>query len=365
MSRHVLLLSILVLLPGCDFGGFCSAPDHRVEELELWSLDLDSSERRLVVDAFPTGEDGVDRFDYDLVGIDPAENEVYFLRHDSLQVLKIDSSAPKTLNIEPPVDKATLSPDGRWIAYTRGSWSDELWLARTNGSERRRIGENIRYTDGGNHFSELTWLQDSQHLAYHQRADSAENSGVRLGSVSGGEPQVLSDIGSVASLDVTNDASAVAYVGGIQQDGRRYAYVEEVGSGQRQEIDEGSTVRFVNGGKGILYTTDLSNTAKVVSRNDMGSNLVTTLGEDSPNSIGEFRVSPSDEKTVLPVGFTANLYNATVASPTDLFETEDFESAESPWDSVLAGYNLPIFAGETSRIYFLVDKTKIDDPCVE
>lgn len=108
---------------------------------EIVRLDLETGEETVLTDL--GGYNGS-------VDVSPDGETVAFHRSApegaDLWVMAADGSDPRPLLETPVVDEYSpaWSPDGRWIAYTAGTLSDnlgtfDLWLVRADGTERRLV----------------------------------------------------------------------------------------------------------------------------------------------------------------------------------------------------------------------------------
>jgi len=91
----------------------------------------------------------------------------------------------------------SVSPDGRWIAFTtatsqfglHGFFGDhELWVMRTNADEVRRIE-----SDPGSTFSRVKWSLDGNSISYLRLRSQATNSqiSIEVRKVDGGQPMTV------------------------------------------------------------------------------------------------------------------------------------------------------------------------------
>jgi WD40 repeat protein len=73
----------------------------------------------------------------------------------------IDGAPTAVLRSTRPIRDHELSPDGQWVAYTESSPQEDILVARTDGSQYRRLTDD-NFRDRG-----PTWSPDGQRLAFY------------------------------------------------------------------------------------------------------------------------------------------------------------------------------------------------------
>jgi Tol biopolymer transport system component len=93
----------------------------------------------------------------------PVRTAVVYAKGNAIWRVRIDGSHPKKLR---PGSEPALSPDGRWIAFDRGS---SLFVMPAAGGPAKRI-----YTARGRKYPRIaspTWAPDSRHIAFRETQD--------------------------------------------------------------------------------------------------------------------------------------------------------------------------------------------------
>jgi Tol biopolymer transport system component len=137
----------------------------------------------------------------------PSAKERYF------RVRNTDTGSMADVPLPGAITAASISPDGKQVAYVR-SVSSSLFVQPIDGRPAREIAR----TSGQERFLEgtvLAWSSDGQYVYYVKHRNATSQSDVFRARVSGGEEQRLGITGrDVRNLSVSPDGSRIAFVMG-------------------------------------------------------------------------------------------------------------------------------------------------------
>jgi Tol biopolymer transport system component len=137
----------------------------------------------------------------------PSRLEMYF------RVRRTDTGSITDLPLPRPLNAASLSPDGKQVAYV-GSVSSPLFVQPVDGGPAREIARTTgteRFLDG----TVLAWSPDSQYLYYVKHRDRTSFSEVFRVRVDGGSEERIGITGAdVRNLSISPDGTRIAFAMG-------------------------------------------------------------------------------------------------------------------------------------------------------
>jgi Tol biopolymer transport system component len=137
----------------------------------------------------------------------PSAKERYF------RLRNTDTGSMTDVPLPGPITAASLSPDGKQVAYVSAG-SSSLFVQPVDGNPARELAR----TSGQERFLEgtvLAWSSDGQYVYYVKHRNAASQSDVFRVPVTGGEEQRIGISGrDVRNLSVSPDGSRIAFVMG-------------------------------------------------------------------------------------------------------------------------------------------------------
>ena len=167
-----------------------------------------------------------------------------YLRNDS-EIYKIDLS---TLDIRPltnrlgPDNGPTVSPDGRWIAYT--GYDDKrstrhlssLYVMDSNGGSKRAWADNLPNSPGG-----VTWAPDGSGVYYEMAEEGSDH--LYFAPVNGSPRRVLSGVQTLGGFTLAKNLQVATVYSDFKQPGYLATFnLNNSGGAMKKLVDVNSDV---------------------------------------------------------------------------------------------------------------------------
>lgn len=267
--------------------------------------------------------------------------------HKNLSLFQLSLDGEKKLVTRPPPLQSdfepTFSPDGRWMAFLRGSYADysNIWVEPAQGGNARPI------TSGANVISSLAWAPDSHNLIF-----SINSGGLWRIGLNGGSPlSFLNTEGETEGLTVSHRNDRLAYVRNYESlniwrvpiPGTSHSTPVKLLSSARDDFEP----TFSPDGSRLAFSSNRSGTYQIwISGSDGSSPRQITFFEDS--LVGSPTWSPDGTKVA---------YDARVNGNADIYVTDVRSGIRKRITDAASAEVVPSWSSDGAWIYFCSNRS--------